>query len=359
MVWPTLGFSGTHVLAGTLGSVGQPSMETGLTFLLFARAGAIFICKPGLGTQNLHTRPVLCRNPEMGYVRLSEMQPARENFRTAKDSYSMSLMGLLPVRRELGFTDPRDMIYAHLSFTTEGQYKDLVADYSKTCVQVYEEFAFHEIETSSTCQIISHFGTNDSSRRLEGLVSWAPDWNSLKTTLPIHVEGPVSSALADYHDSGFFGYHHTWVQEPCTLLLLGYVVDSVVRFSIPLTGLKILPQKHLEFSSRLNYIRGFIDTRSEAAQEAQNLYSDIYSAWKELIHDDAILPSEYNDDPERMIGFFRYTISYYNRDFNDAYYSEHRQVIDYLISYFYSGFNKYFLRESSGAPRKRATGPCT
>ena len=104
------------------------------------------------------TASPLCESSLVGYKCLSKMQRTRERYLNSGIDHGLSLVKLLPDRRGLGATDPRDMIYAHLSFTGDSYHGKLVADYTKSCAQVYEDFAYYEIETSFNCKILSHVG---------------------------------------------------------------------------------------------------------------------------------------------------------------------------------------------------------
>jgi hypothetical protein len=284
-----------------------------------------------------------------GYRSISEMERARVMYRNGERNDALSIVSLLPARRGLGCTDPKDMLYAHLSFAAGEPHGSLVVDYSKSCAQIYEDFAYREMEYSSGVDILSHVGDQDYLGRPEGLASWAPDWSTPKLTRPLYIEGPVAEALLDYKENRLFEWHHIWVHEPLTLVLLGHVVDSVTRISVPLSGIGIPPHKHSEFSARHKNIRRDIDIRNEACEEARaNLCGDIYEAWRELVKDDRIMPPWNHCQTEQIGRFFEYVVSPVNIDFFTRLwwhenYTESRQVIDYFIWYFSGSFDQLLV----------------
>jgi hypothetical protein len=201
------------------------------------------------------------------------------------------------------------------------------------------------------CGILSYVGNHGSSTRPEGLASWAPDWISPKTTAPLHHgKGTISQLLRNYHKDGIFGCYHAWVHEPRILILLGHIVDTVVRSSAPLSGLKISSHKRSEFSRF---------TQISEKKRIKEFCSDIYAAWKELFRDDDILPTLDNDGiftpwititmsggVSDLEDFHRYLSSMMDGPDGDAgilhrgYYSNHCEAADFLILYFSPGFNK-------------------
>jgi len=278
------------------------------------------------------------------------MQRTRQMYRNEEGNDALSIMSLLPARRGLGVTNPKDMIYAHLSFAAGDHDESLVVDYSKSCAEIYEEFAYRELEYSSGIDILSHIGNHGSS---SGLASWAPDWRQPKLTTPLHVEGPVARALLDYKENGMFEWHHVWVDKPLTLILLGHIVDSITVVSTPLSGTLIPPEKQSEFSARHDTIILDVGNISEPNHKTRvQLYADIYEAWRALVNDDHILPphshSDLNDGIDRVWDFYRYISHHADargsiRDFEDEYYSYSRQVVDYLIAYFSTDFDKFLV----------------
>jgi hypothetical protein len=196
----------------------------------------------------------------------------------------VAMLNLLKARRGLGVTDPRDMLYAHVGFASDGQ--DVNVDYTKTCAQVYEDFARHLMKSLPAYDLLLLVGNHESPTRVKGLGSWAPDWtipsrtpfantqglfeDKLFKPTPIEIpslpspsiptpsskSGKISS-LAKRFKEGLKGenvhqnimktYHgpflkehmsvdihqnlHTWIFNPTALVCIGYVSDKVVRCS--------------------------------------------------------------------------------------------------------------------------------
>ena len=105
------------------------------------------------------------------YQILSQMQEARaehQNFKgwndLEKDGSSMpysrkgssdsNMLELLQTRRSLGVTDPRGMMHAHVGFTADS-YR-IQVDYSKTCAEIYVDFAHCVTRFEGTCPILYH-----------------------------------------------------------------------------------------------------------------------------------------------------------------------------------------------------------
>jgi hypothetical protein len=87
---------------------------------------------------------------EERYRIIRDMQRARKlHFsisspdKTNTDFSSNYMADILQARRGFGVTDPRDMIFAHVGFTADGQHEDLAVDYSKSTVQVYKSSALY------------------------------------------------------------------------------------------------------------------------------------------------------------------------------------------------------------------------
>jgi hypothetical protein len=130
--------------------------------------------------------PISDKRTLQGYQILSEMQLARDwHFGKPDKDNKITMLEILLTRRGLGATDPRDMIYAHTGFVSDGQHETVVADYAKTCKQLYDDFARYKMESSMSYSILSHVVDHTLSTRPDGLASWAPDWSSSKSTTPL------------------------------------------------------------------------------------------------------------------------------------------------------------------------------
>jgi hypothetical protein len=279
------------------------------------------------------------------YQSIYRMDIARQKYQDPCESYPFTLMTVLPTRRGFECTDLRDMIFAHLSFTSEGLNGNLNADYTMTCAEVYEEFAWWTMKHEFDSKILSHIDPLHSPTRPEGLASWAPDWSSPKATIPLHAEGPVAKALAKYHKDGLFQSHHTWVDErkkSRTLILLGYVVDSVLACSAPLSGMASLHELCSDISSLLHDFYRRFDYHEEA-ENKRELHEFIYRAWKDFLQNDEILPQQHTRENDDILKFFLEGFEYEERNKDYTNYHESHQVVDHLMWYFSPGFNKAFF----------------
>ena len=102
-----------------------------------------------------------------------------------------SMAELLMSRRGLGITDPRDMIFAHVGFASDGQHEDLTVDYSKTTIQTFEGSAQYIAKLYGLSALLECVGMANSPERVRDLPSWVPDWTSKippKTYPGQHVE---------------------------------------------------------------------------------------------------------------------------------------------------------------------------
>lgn len=121
-------------------------------------------------------------SPEVlqGSKLLNEMHRARENHQKAVWSegkvpdLGLTMLDLLRARRGLGVTDPKDMIFAHLGFASDGEGLKRLISYSMSWAEVYHSVA----RWMSDRVLFSEVDDSYPSERLEGLASRAPDWST-------------------------------------------------------------------------------------------------------------------------------------------------------------------------------------
>ncbi len=248
-----------------------------------------------------------------GYELLLEMQLARDKHQgKVTESNQATLFRLIVGRRGLGVTDQRDMIFAHIGFASDGYDRFLKPDYSKTCEEVYEDYARSVIDNYGSPSILFHVGDPRSTSRPPRLASWAPDWSSTKSTSPlielIQEIGLASSGetISAGSEAGKkFHYNYTWIKNPSVLACLGREVDRIARSSVKLSEQDIPIAKRTEFTARCKVIVGswmpwlsspaavngmYQNTRDRMLGEIVSLYCDIYNTWREIIQDDQMLP---------------------------------------------------------------------
>lgn len=104
-----------------------------------------------------------------------------------------SMLELVCARRGLGVSDPRDMIFAHSGFASDGS-RNFKVDYSKTCERVYVDFALYVIDKVGIGTVLGLVGDPMSHRRRKDLPSWVPDWTSPFVS-PMMFPWPIQRSL--------------------------------------------------------------------------------------------------------------------------------------------------------------------
>lgn len=101
---------------------------------------------------------------------------------TSATSYARTLLRILIQRRGYGASDPRDMVLANLSC---GAGDHLVADYSKTIKQVYEETANYILQHTYYLSILEQAEEVNPGSQRKLLATWCPDCKYLIDNLSI------------------------------------------------------------------------------------------------------------------------------------------------------------------------------
>ncbi|KAE9372984.1 HET-domain-containing protein, partial [Stipitochalara longipes BDJ] len=114
---------------------------------------------------------------------LYEMQARRCTFHYKTgihddDTHYNSLLDLLSLRRGLGASDMRDLVFAHLSLAADYRKdpKDLRINYGMSCPRVFAEAARYIIEQGALIKVLDHVWDVATEDRLPDLPSWTPDW---------------------------------------------------------------------------------------------------------------------------------------------------------------------------------------
>jgi hypothetical protein len=109
---------------------------------------------------------------------LSGMNDARSNYKRLSfgppsnyDGDGTLLLNVLTLRRGLGVSDPRDMIYAHLGMIDHVTRLAIPVDYSRTCVEVYEGVALLLTHLRQDYSILFHVEEVELDNRTDGLSS--------------------------------------------------------------------------------------------------------------------------------------------------------------------------------------------
>ncbi|CAG8978448.1 hypothetical protein HYALB_00013275 [Hymenoscyphus albidus] len=244
-----------------------------------------------------------------GYNLISEMQQARKRHH-AKSGSKSTLLELVTARRGLGATDPRDLVWAHVGFASDGNDGAFQADYkNKSLAEAYNSFAGRQIELNGNYHLLRH--VNESGKRLSGLASWAPDLREPASTAiyrpmlnPPDAGHQVTAQGASY--SGDISLVR--ISNPPLLAHIGHGKEYIVARSATISLHHPTVLKITRFASRLEALSEDITARpmfveinttdlhwQRRGMDFTKLYRDIYSAWRELIQDDNILPPR---DPE-------------------------------------------------------------
>jgi len=198
---------------------------------------------------------------------------------------------MLQARRSLGITDPRDMIYAHVGFASDG--RKFVVDYSKTCAQVFEKFALYIAKNEGLYILMYNIGEGKSPSRPRGLPSWVPDWTEPQLQVFrgwLHI---ISSGAPDvariFRQRWQFYQRHLFIRKPSILVIFPFETDTVVSNSsvlsvqdIPLNVREAMSARLTE-RDRLLY-RGVLDGPSEDLKDGNiKLLSNALGIWRSIV----------------------------------------------------------------------------
>jgi hypothetical protein len=201
----SLGFSGTDLLEGSLDSVWAILMEmrshdgwdgrSSLTALFDRKTRTEILneCEPRAATgvqQDLSKSVIrssrsssksssIAENDLVQKIQsrqvLSEMQNAQRRHQSGESS---TMLELVIARRHLGVTDPRDIVWTHAGFASDGKSEAFSVDYkSKDLSRLYNYLALCYLANMRDYQVLFH-AKNNANPRSEGLASWAPDWRN-------------------------------------------------------------------------------------------------------------------------------------------------------------------------------------
>jgi hypothetical protein len=253
-----------------------------------------------------------------GSTLLSEMYRARESHQKAirsRDSdsemlpikvqaESLTMLDLLRARRGLGVTDPKDMVFAHLGFASDGQELGSKVNYSMSCAEVYHSFARSMIDTGFHLALFSELSDRSPSALVQGLASWTPDWSVARTSSLFQ---PVYARLGDgqapitwfLDDDPSLPNTHTFIHEPPILACLGAEFDIVLHVSGPLTRVAELYHEHHDILTRFEKVTA--NPLEHTFEIFEETYRDLYElVWRQGIRDQNVLPALDSEDLFRM-----------------------------------------------------------
>jgi hypothetical protein len=185
------------------------------------------------------------------------------------------------------------MVFAHVGFAADGPHKDLTVDYSKSCVQVYTDFARYLEWKYGTITLLEQIGEEKSLVHLQNLPSWVPDWTTPLTTkrFPMHTglnlqpsnfwvgvpEQEIPSYGVEYFDTVLFTSSELSLEQ----------IPSDIRQGIALE------------LAQVNWLFAELEEYPWIMQEdisfLLELWPMVYQIWREVILDDNVLPPKLVD----------------------------------------------------------------
>ncbi|KAK4452693.1 heterokaryon incompatibility protein-domain-containing protein, partial [Podospora aff. communis PSN243] len=121
-------------------------------------------------------------------------------------------------------TNPRDLIYGHLSLSQDADCPDFAPDYAKETETIYQDFATLFLQRGELPPTLYRAGIGHS-RQLTTLPSWVADWTSTPTVAELEVK-PYSAS----------GSTHPIIKQvlnnPRQISVRGVFLDKVTRISL-------------------------------------------------------------------------------------------------------------------------------
>jgi hypothetical protein len=171
-----------------------------------------------------------------------------------------SLLDLLSLRRGLGASDMRDLVFAHLGLAADYRQdpKALSVDYTLSCTQVFAEAARYMIEQGALEEVLDHICDVETAHRLPGLPSWTPDWTVAKSSRRMF---PIPSTNRSTKSLEAVVSFTPWTQIPMRLVCAGWEIGSIAKLSEPLSFLE-KPRDEV-----MNALMGKFSFFSESAED--------------------------------------------------------------------------------------------
>jgi hypothetical protein len=190
------------------------------------------------------------------------------------------IVDIFRARRGFGVTDPRDMIFAHVGFASDGQHEDLTVDYSKPTVQVYERSALYIAKAFGLSTLLECVGRGDSPERISGLPSWVPDW-----TCKIPTKLYPAPYITERSDSTWPDLIPILLREPETRILSWIFsrFDTISLTSSSLSVQRIPREFRQSISSRLEraFSNGEYFLFNHVREWEKGFINEICQVWRE------------------------------------------------------------------------------
>ena len=151
----------------------------------------------------------------------------RKTFERLSEDWKIFIVRLGTLRGRIASED-KDKVYGLLGLCPSALRERMSPDYTSSCREVYQNFAFQVISASDSLELFGQ--TMPSQNLIPGLPSWVPDWTSK------HNFTPVANRLQEL---GYLfnccGHHALKVSsiEDGILCLHGVLFDAVVQTGTP------------------------------------------------------------------------------------------------------------------------------
>jgi hypothetical protein len=214
-----------------------------------------------------------------------------------RDRNSLDLLPLLCSRRACKATDPRDMVYAHLGISTEGQQYLLKPNYKMPVEEVFAattKMIIHHTESLDILSTISH-----SAQASRDMPSWAFDMRT-----PVR-DNPIASLHTDDAERQFRGADKKYSASGETkavegsvlwneLALKGKLISRIAKLDESMIEFREtgLPQMCIQWLKNVEQLEGRYPNRDEK-------YLDAFS--RTLIADQDVCTSWTNHRADREI----------------------------------------------------------
>jgi len=196
------------------------------------------------------------------------------------------MLKLLDVRRGLGVSDPRDMIFAHVGFASDGAHKDLAVDYSKFWVQVYKSFAQYLAYQHGLAVVLDCVSGHNAAPISRNLPSWVPNWMQ---------KGPGRySQMMDRRIRGGSQQVSIWDAGNESLAYLVELSDLVLLTSSRLSLLNLSRDSMKKIQSKMQSIRHGHRGQQLYLEHGDiaSLWFEVYQIWHGLVKNDNILTEQ-------------------------------------------------------------------
>ncbi|TVY75934.1 Heterokaryon incompatibility protein 6 OR allele [Lachnellula suecica] len=202
---------------------------------------------------------------------------------------SNTMLRLLQGRRGMGVTDPRDMIFAHMGFAFDNTPEGVRLDYSVSVQELYGSFAKYVAREYGVAKLLSCVDDRHIPSRFMDLPSWVPDWTA-----------PTPKWLF---------YNREYTTEFSNFTLIPMENEDIIACKVEESDAVLFVSEELlvdkipkEFREKVILklvnadieapVGGSISTNLMGWKEIQEVWPDVYEAWRLIIANDLLLPAD-------------------------------------------------------------------